>query len=109
MPLVWATLIGLAAFRLYRITGRDEITLWFHGAINAAARKNRVAQFVNDLISCAWCVGFWYCLALSAAGWLAGLFELPEAALIALAASAVAGLIEQASQAMQEAVRRMER
>ena len=31
MPLMWAVVIGIAAFRIYRITGKDDITLWFHG------------------------------------------------------------------------------
>jgi hypothetical protein len=108
MPLVWTVVIGLAAFRLYRISGKDDITQGFHGTINAAARKNSVAFVVNELISCAWCIGSWYSAALAGAGYLLGLFGAVEAFGIGLAASAVCGIVERIDQAIEAIARRVE-
>jgi hypothetical protein len=101
MPLVWSAVIGLAAFRLYRIVGVDDITEPFHGKINAASTRNRLARWINELISCPWCVGFWFALAITAAGWWLGAFTIYEAAVVTLAASAVCGLVARTDQALE--------
>ena len=90
MILVWAVVIGLAAFRLYRIAGVDSITEPFHGRLNAS--RTRVGQWFSELVSCPWCIGFWASVALSVLGWWAGLYSWQEAVLIALAASTVCGI-----------------
>lgn len=89
--LAYAVLIGLAAFRLYRIFARDTITErpreWLYD------RSGAVSEFLADLMSCPWCIGFWY------AGGLAALvtrhegYAWPEFALLWLAGSAACGLV----------------
>lgn len=86
----WAVLIGLASYRLYRIPAEDSITRrprdWLY------AKSERGWVFLADLLSCAWCVGFWW------AGALAGLvawrsdLSLVDFALLWLASSTVAGI-----------------
>lgn len=90
MILAYTLVIGLAAFRLYRIAGVDSITEPFHGRLNAS--RNRVGQWFSELVSCPWCIGFWASVALSAFGWWAGLYTWQEAVPIALAASTVCGV-----------------
>ena len=50
MILAWTLVIGLAAFRLYRIAGVDAITEPFHGRLNAS--HHPVARWFSDLVSC---------------------------------------------------------
>lgn len=90
MPLVWVVVIGLAAFRIYRIAGVDSITEPIHGRLNAS--NNPVAQWVSELVGCPWCIGFWASVALTALGAWIGLYTWPEAIPIALAASTVCGI-----------------
>jgi len=90
MPLVWAVVIGLAAFRIYRIAGVDSITEPIHGRLNAS--NHPVAQWVSELVGCPWCIGFWASVALTFALWRAGRCTRREAVAIALAASTVCGV-----------------
>lgn len=90
MPLMWALVIGLAAFRLYRIAGVDSITEPIHGRLNAS--RHRVGMWLSELVGCPWCIGFWASLGLTALGWWGGLFTWTEAIPVALAASTVCGL-----------------
>lgn len=99
MPLVWATLIGLAAFRLYRIAGVDSITEPIHGRLNAA--RNPVARWFSDLVSCPWCIGFWAAFALTGTGWALGEFGLFDGLVVALAASTVCGVTASIDQRLQ--------
>lgn len=99
MPLVWALVIGLAAFRIYRIAGVDQITEPFHGRLNAS--RHPVGMWLSDLVSCPWCIGWWASLALAALGWIVGLFTWQEAIPIALAASAVCGITGHVTAALQ--------
>jgi hypothetical protein len=99
MPLVWALVIGLAAFRIYRIAGVDQITEPFHGRLNAS--RHPVGMWFSDLVSCPWCIGWWASLALAALGWLVGLFTWQEAIPIAFAASAVCGITGHVTAALQ--------
>lgn len=100
MPLVWAVVIGLAAFRLYRIAGVDSITEPIHGRLNAS--NHPVAQWVSELVGCPWCIGFWASVALTVAGALLGLYTWPEAVPIALAASTVCGVTGSVDQRLHE-------
>lgn len=90
MPLVWAVVIGLAAFRLYRIAGVDSITEPIHGRLNAS--RHPVGQWFSELVSCPWCIGWWASLGLAAFGWWAGLYTWPEGVLVAIAASTICGV-----------------
>ena len=90
MILAYTLVIGLAAFRIYRIAGVDSITEPFHGRLNAS--RGRVGQWFSELVSCPWCIGFWASCALTALGWWAGLFTWQEAIVIALAASTICGI-----------------
>lgn len=99
MPLVWALVIGLAAFRIYRIAGVDQITEPFHGRLNAS--RHPVGMWLSDLVSCPWCIGWWASLALAALGWIVGLFTWQEAIPIAFAASAVCGITGHVTAALQ--------
>jgi hypothetical protein len=101
MILAWTLVIGLAAFRLYRIAGVDAITEPFHGRLNAS--QHPVARWVSDLVSCPWCIGFWASVGLSALGWWAGLFTWQEAIPIALAASTVCGVTGSIDKRLQDA------
>jgi hypothetical protein len=100
MILVWAVLLGLAAFRLYRIAGVDTITEPIHGRLNAS--RHPVGRWFSDLVSCPWCIGFWASVALSAAGAWVGVFTWPEAVPVALAASTVCGLTASIDQRLHE-------
>lgn len=101
MPLVWVVVIGLAAFRLYRIAGVDSITEPIHGRLNAS--EHPVGRWFSDLVGCPWCIGWWASLALSALGWWAALFTWQEAIPIALAASTVCGITGSIDKWLQEA------
>jgi Protein of unknown function (DUF1360) len=90
MILMWAILLGLAAFRLYRIAGVDSITEPIHGRLNAS--HHPVARWFSELVGCPWCIGFWASVALAAVGAWVGMFTWPEAVPVALAASTVCGL-----------------
>jgi hypothetical protein len=100
MLLVWAVVIGLAAFRLYRIAGVDSITEPFHGRLNAS--QHPAARWFSDLVSCPWCIGFWASVGLTALGWWADQFGAYEAVAIALAASTVCGVTASVDQRLHE-------
>lgn len=100
MPLVWAVVIGLAAFRLYRIAGVDSITEPIHGRLLAS--RHPVAQWFSELVGCPWCIGFWASVALTALGAWADLYTWHEAVVIALAASTVCGVTGSIDQRLHE-------
>lgn len=87
-------LLGLAAFRVWKLLGDDSILnkprAWFVYGFRKW-RGNGAAQCAEDFLSCPWCLGFWVALA-----WW-GAFELwPHGTPIAaapLAISAVVGLL----------------
>lgn len=99
MSLVWAALVGLAAFRLYRIAGVDSITEPIHGRLNAS--RNPVALWFSDLVSCPWCIGFWASFALVVPGVLLGEFGIFEGIVIGLAASTICGVTASIDQRLQ--------
>lgn len=90
-PLVWSVLIGLVAFRLWRLTAMDSITEPFHGRLRASTHP--VVQWFDTLVSCPWCLGFWYATALTWGVWaIAHPYTVIEAAIIMWAASTITGL-----------------
>lgn len=75
-------LLGLAAFRTWRILAEDSIT---------AERRARLSERTRSFVTCPWCLGFWITLL----WWLAWIAWPHWTLIIAapLAISAVVGLI----------------
>lgn len=87
--LIAVAVIGLAAYRLWRIVGRDQITDPFRAWL--MAREGRVWDFVEGLLHCAWCLGWWLAGAITIAlFWGSPLLHI---VLVWCGASAVAGLL----------------
>lgn len=100
MILFYAILVGLGAFRLWRILAEDSITepirYRIYDRASRAGWEGRAWNFVADLISCVWCIGFWYAGALS---WLVADLEgynPAEFAIVWLAGSTIAGATRKA-------------
>jgi len=87
MQLLALTLIlGLAAFRLWRLAARDSIF--------AAPRQwlyNRLPAFFSEMVDCCWCLGSWITFGLTAGAYYVQPFDYPW--LIGIAAAAVTGWI----------------
>lgn len=89
--IIWTAMIGLAAFRLWRLLAIDSITEPIHGRINALTTP--AGQWLNQLWSCPWCLGFWISAALTWGTWWAITpYSIAEAILITFAASTITGL-----------------
>lgn len=73
------TLLGLAAYRTWRIVGEDSIT--------DGARK-RLTNKAYEFVICPWCLGFWIALA-----WWGAWQLWPHATLVAAGAMAVAAIV----------------
>jgi hypothetical protein len=87
MDLIALTLIiGLAAFRLWRLGARDSITArprqWLY---------NRLPSVVSEMVDCCWCLGSWLAFGLTAAAYATAPFAYPW--LVGLAAAATTGWI----------------
>lgn len=90
-PLIWTLLIGLVAFRLWRLAAMDSITEPIHGRLRASTHP--VAQWFDTLVSCPWCLGFWLATGLTWGVWaLTDAYGTVDAFIIMWAASAVTGL-----------------
>lgn len=109
MIAAWSIAAGLAAYRIYRLIARDSITEPFHGRINAASNSSRLAYWINELLNCPWCLGFWISTALAVVGYLLGHLDPVEAIIVALAASTVAGLASRVDVALEAITRASER
>lgn len=94
LPILYAVVIGLASYRIWRLIGHDTITEpWLWGPLRR--NPHPVAQWFDSLITCAWCLGFWINAGISVALWLwvPGMITTWwAAALTALAGSAITGL-----------------
>jgi len=91
MILFHALVVGLVAYRLYRIPAKDSISDRFRDWLYADA--GAVRGFFADLLSCPWCIGFWWS---GAAAWVFADvqdYNPAEFALVWLAGSAVCGLL----------------
>lgn len=100
---LYAVVTGLASYRIWRLIGHDEITEpWLWGPLRKS--ENPVAQFLDSLITCSWCLGFWFNTGISAALWLwTPLVDTWwAAALQALAGSAITGLTAARNEARKE-------
>jgi hypothetical protein len=95
-------LLGLAAFRTWKLLGDDTILDRPRNALiarldrggNAAHRR---AQYVSQFLDCPWCSGFWNALA-----WW-GAYQLwPHGTLIAAAPFAIAALVGFAGYAISD-------
>lgn len=83
MIVVEVVVVGLVAFRLWRIVGADTIT--------AAIRDGR-SEAVREFLECPWCAGTWIAFGVTVAAWAAGWVSGPPV-LVALAAAALVGLV----------------
>lgn len=63
MIMLYTLLVGLGAYRLWRILAEDKITEWFRDWLYL--RDDTLSVFIADLVSCVWCLGFWYAGALA--------------------------------------------
>ena len=93
--LIAAALIGVASFRLWRIIAKDQIAepvrVWL------LRREGRVWTWIQDLVTCPWCLGWWI------AGTLAILMSIErwepiETVIVWCVASAVTGLLGEVDQ-----------
>lgn len=87
-----ALLLGLAAYRGYRILAMDSITspilAWL-----MARDEVRVCRWVSDLLVCPWCIGWWYS---GIGAWVFGAlneWHPAEGIVVWLAASTVCGFL----------------
>lgn len=88
----WTLLIGLAAFRLWRLAAIDSITEPIHGRLRAS--RHPVMQWFDTLVSCPWCLGFWIATGLTwGVWWLTDAYSTVDALIMMWAASAVTGLV----------------
>lgn len=55
-------LIGLAAYRGYRVLAMDTITEPLRARV-LARDDQRGWRFIGDLFTCPWCIGWYYCAA----------------------------------------------
>lgn len=62
--LVASVLVALAAYRVWRLIGIDQITETLRAPL--VESDSRLATFMLDLIGCAWCLGWWICLVIVA-------------------------------------------
>lgn len=80
--LLTALVLGVAAYRLWRLVGYDKITeRW----------RTRLNPFWYDMVTCPWCAGSWIAFAVTAG--YAVLYGLAYPILVALAAAVVTGIL----------------
>lgn len=77
-------IIGLVAYRLWRIIGKDSITAGLRDRLDRHPR-------LDDFIGCPWCLGFWITGAVTAFAYWTGSVE--DWLFTWLAASVVVGLL----------------
>lgn len=87
-----AVLIGLAAYRVWRIIARDGITE--PGRAPLIAQSDHAwARWTAELIGCAWCLGWWICGVIALALAVDLDWTLGEFAMVWAASSTVTGVI----------------
>lgn len=86
-----AAVVGAAGFRAWRIFGLDQITEPLRAKL--LDREGRVWTFLTDLVLCPWCLGWWFCGALSLAVVLVAGWGLLPFILLWLASSTICGLL----------------
>jgi len=97
-------LLGLAAFRTWKLIGDDTILDrprdWFLNRIRDVGGKNVGAVYMGTLLECPWCAGFWISLA-----WWGAWEAWPHTTLIVavpLVISAVVGFLGTAFHALTD-------
>ena len=84
MTLVWALLIGVASYRLWRLLAEDLVIEHWRDWMLV-----RSPAWVDAMISCAWCLGSWVAFAVT---WLTdATIGIEAPVLVALAAAVVVG------------------
>jgi hypothetical protein len=85
--LIWVSLlIGLASYRIWRLIAIDTITA-------PLRRPIKPGSWVDQLVSCAWCLGFWITIAITFA--LDQFLPIPVPFLIAAVASVFTAAVDQ--------------
>lgn len=100
MIALYALIVGAAAYRLWRIPAQDSITLrfrdWLYAKASGPGWRGQVWDFVADLVSCPWCIGFWWSGALAYAVAEMENYNAIEFALVWLAGSTICGALAKA-------------
>jgi hypothetical protein len=86
MVLVWAVVIGLASYRLWRLVAEDAITEGLRERL-----LEQTPERTRELIECPWCLGSWLAFAVTLAVDL--VIGIPAPVLVGLAAAAVVGWV----------------
>jgi hypothetical protein len=73
------TLLGLAAYRTWKLAGEDTITV---------PLRSRLAAPIQEFLGCPWCSGFWIALA-----WWSAWQIWPHGTLVAAGAMALSALV----------------
>lgn len=63
--LIWALVIGVASYRLWRLLGEDKIT---------EGIRERLSSGIFGFVTCPWCFGSWVAIGLTGTAFLLGLF-----------------------------------
>lgn len=80
--IVWSVVIGVAAYRLWRLVGEDAIT---------EPLRDRLSGWPLKLVSCPWCSGSWAAFGLT---WATdAVVGVPAPVLVGLCAATVCGVI----------------
>lgn len=70
--LVEVVVVGLAAYRLWRLLAVDSITARLRDRLNVHAIAP-VRHFLAEMVACPWCLGTWCAVAVGLAAYFAGL------------------------------------
>jgi hypothetical protein len=83
-------LSGMVCHRIWRMVARDSI---FDKPRQALYDHPRTPQWVEDLIDCPWCLGWWLNVAFAAFMYVAADISFPSALIVALAGSTLTGAL----------------
>lgn len=93
--------LALGAFRLTRLLGWDTMPLLMRARVwvtgrelidgEVVVRNPDRDEWIDDLVSCPWCLGWWVCLATAGAWWVWPTATIAVA--LPLALSAAVGLV----------------
>lgn len=56
----YTIIVGLAAYRLYRLPAEDIIAQPFRNWLDPRAERSVAWSYLSDLIYCSWCSGYWW-------------------------------------------------
>lgn len=98
-PLLWSVLIGLSAYRGFRVLALDSIAESLRDWLEE--RRQQPWRFLDDLLTCPWCIGWWYC---GIGAWIVTAqqdYSLLTGGMIWCAASTVCGSVHTTLERMQ--------